>query len=284
MGFLRKIGRKIGRGIRKIGREIRRGFKNTFQKIGPVGTLALYFMMPTIAHRFGTGLENLSKLGNATDANFVMRAAGKLADATFQATKGLGTVHNGITGALSNSLDIITEPFLGQDRGIGSRFSNFLNDKRTDFGLDANNQWVGKAETIIQDSKTNEKTKALYQDMLSDTNKLSKPLEEKGKKSLLRKGTEAAAQQALISTGNLLVNRAFEEEDTGARGAVFGIREEEGTGASRTPLPPAMQTIVAEAGPYNLNTWQQYFSSNLYGTGDPVFQNWHRNDKLRLGA
>lgn len=282
MGFLRKIGRKIGRGIRKVGREIRRGFKNTFQKLGPVGTFALYFMMPTIAHRFGTGLENLSKLGNPTEANFLQRAAGKLADATFQATKGIGTVHNGITGALSNSLDVISEPFLGEEGekiGIGSRFSNFLNTKRKDFGLDANNKWVGKVEAIAQDSQVNEKTREIYQEMINP----SVPVEDE-EKSLLRKGVEAVGQQALVSTGTALVNKAFEEEDTGARGTVFGIREEEGTGASRTPLPSPMQSLVANAGSFDLNTWQQFFNSSLYGTGDPVFQNWHRNDKLRLGA
>ena len=71
MGFLRKIGRKIGKGIRKL-----------TKKIGPVGTFALYFMMPTIAHKFSNGLTTLSKLGNAADANILMKTAGKLADAT----------------------------------------------------------------------------------------------------------------------------------------------------------------------------------------------------------
>ena len=33
MGWLRKVGKKIGRGIRKVGREIKRGFQNVFQKL-----------------------------------------------------------------------------------------------------------------------------------------------------------------------------------------------------------------------------------------------------------
>ena len=255
MGFLRKVGRKIGKGIRKLGR----GIKNAFGKLGPIGTLALYYMMPTIAHKFTNGLTSLSKMGNATNSNFLMKTAGKLADATHYAADGIGSVHNGITKAMTTGLDAITGPL-----EVGSKLSNFINDKRLDYGADANNQWTTNIQALADiAAKT----------LAEEAGNVEK------KPSLLRDIGKATLQQTGISTVSAIVNKEFAEDDIGAKGTVFGLREEEGTGASRTPLTQPMQAMVSNAGS-SIDTWQQYFNSNLYGTGDPTWQAWHRLGKL----
>tara|TARA_R110000823_G_scaffold281208_2_gene399431 strand:+ start:1177 stop:2052 length:876 start_codon:yes stop_codon:yes gene_type:complete len=285
MGFLRKVGRKIGKGIRKLGR----GIKNAFGKLGPIGTLALYYMMPTIAHKFTNGLTSLSKMGNATNSNFLMKTAGKLADATHYAADGIGSVHNGITKAMTTGLDAITGPL-----DVGSKLSNFINDKRLDYGVDANNQWTKNIQSLADEAGGSgdfAKNK-MYTDMLpktdpvtgkkytGSTRELAADLAAKeGKTSLLQKIGTAGAQQVVMSTVSAAVNKEFAEDDTGAKGNVFGIQQEEGTGASRTPLTQPMQAMVNNAGS-SINTWQQYFNSNLYGTGDPTWQAWHRLGKL----
>ena len=278
MGFLRKVGRKIGKGIRKLGR----GIKNAFGKLGPIGTLALYYMMPTIAHKFTNGLTSLSQMGNATNANFLMKTAGKLADATHYAADGIGSVHNGITKAMTTGLDAITGPL-----EVGSKLSNFINDKRLDYGVDANNQWTTNIQALA-DKETDKELKLKWTNMLPKTSPDStrevadiaaKTAAEKEQPSLLRDIGKATLQQTGISTVSAIVNKEFAEDDIGAKGTVFGLREEEGTGASRTPLTQPMQAMVNNAGS-SINTWQQYFNSNLYGTGDPTWQAWHRLGKL----
>jgi hypothetical protein len=278
MGFLRKVGRKIGKGIRKLGR----GIKNAFGKLGPIGTLALYYMMPTIAHKFTNGLTSLSQMGNAPNANFLMKTAGKLADATHYAADGIGSVHNGITKAMTTGLDAITGPL-----EVGSKLSNFINDKRLDYGVDANNQWTTNIQALA-DKETDKELKLKWTNMLPKTSPdttrevadiAAKTAAEKEQPSLLRDIGKATLQQTGISTVGAIINKEFEEDDIGAKGTVFGIREEEGTGASRTPLTQPMQAMVNNAGS-SINTWQQYFNSNLYGTGDPTWQAWHRLGKL----
>jgi hypothetical protein len=278
MGFLRKVGRKIGKGIRKLGR----GIKNAFGKLGPIGTLALYYMMPTIAHKFTNGLTSLSQMGNAPNANFLMKTAGKLADATHYAADGIGSVHNGITKAMTTGLDAITGPL-----EVGSKLSNFINDKRLDYGVDANNQWTTNIQALA-DKETDKELKLKWTNMLPKTSPDStrevadiaaKTAAEKEQPSLLRDIGKATLQQTALSTVGAIVDKEFAEDDIGAKGTVFGLREEEGTGASRTPLTQPMQAMVSNAGS-SINTWQQYFNSNLYGTGDPTWQAWHRLGKL----
>jgi hypothetical protein len=53
MGKLRKIGKKIWRGVKKLGKKIGKAFKGAFKgigkflgKLGPIGTFALMIAMP----------------------------------------------------------------------------------------------------------------------------------------------------------------------------------------------------------------------------------------------
>ena len=53
MGKLRKIGKKIWKGIKKVGKKIAKGFKKVFKgigkflhKLGPIGTIGMMIAMP----------------------------------------------------------------------------------------------------------------------------------------------------------------------------------------------------------------------------------------------
>ena len=51
MGFLRKVGKKIKRAFKKIGKKIKRAFGKVakfFGKLGPLGSIALSFLLPGI--------------------------------------------------------------------------------------------------------------------------------------------------------------------------------------------------------------------------------------------
>ena len=58
MGKLRKLGKKIGRGIKSVGRKLKKGFgkiASAFGKLGPLGTIALSFILPGVGN-FLTGM------------------------------------------------------------------------------------------------------------------------------------------------------------------------------------------------------------------------------------
>ena len=57
MGFIRKVGKKIAGGIRSLGRKIKKGFKSLARglgKFGPLGTIALSFILPGLGSTLAT--------------------------------------------------------------------------------------------------------------------------------------------------------------------------------------------------------------------------------------
>ena len=66
MGKLRKLGKKIGRGIKKIGKRLKRGLGSiakAFGKLGFVGSLALSFLLPGIGSAIGGWLQGVAGAG-----------------------------------------------------------------------------------------------------------------------------------------------------------------------------------------------------------------------------
>ena len=76
MGKLRKIGKKIAKGFRKVGRALKKGLGKigkAFGKLGPLGSLALSFILPGVGTWLTTGplasvvnpiIEGISAAGN----------------------------------------------------------------------------------------------------------------------------------------------------------------------------------------------------------------------------
>lgn len=132
MGFFRKTFKKIGRGIKKIGKKIGKAFKSiikpfakVFNKLGPIGSIAMMMILPGIGQMmagFGAGFAGstnalVSLAGNAV--KFVGNAINFVATAP---QKILGSITNGITNAW-NGLTGAQLP-----AGQNSWFDNFKSD------------------------------------------------------------------------------------------------------------------------------------------------------------
>ena len=87
MGKLKKLGKKIWKGVKKVGKKIGRGFKKAFNevgkafgKLGPLGTIAMMFILPGLGSAIWNGLGNM--IGTAGGTAF---QAGQAAAATAEA-------------------------------------------------------------------------------------------------------------------------------------------------------------------------------------------------------
>tara|TARA_R100001377_G_scaffold84757_1_gene69049 strand:- start:1266 stop:2081 length:816 start_codon:yes stop_codon:yes gene_type:complete len=271
MGWLRKVGKKIGKGIRKVGREIKRGFQNVFQKLGPVGTFAMWFILPSIAGSWSSFLDQGIAAGTKAGASFTARAAGTLAKAASGVTNGVGNVYNGITSAMSGTLDLITKPFSKKGQGLGTSFENYLNNKRQDFNLKPNESWKDKLAEQIKVAGTETPKGIELQNILDNKPKAIDP------NKIGKTTTGELVKQSLVTGGvnlglDLFVADAMEEEDTGARGVVYSNVSEQGN------LPIRDLTLERNwrDGGYNGNmTANSMTNSNFYGV-DQVFNQWSR--------
>ena len=138
MGWLRKTIKKIGRGIKKVGKKIGKAFKKVlkpfakiFNKLGPLGTIALSMFLPGIGTAlagWGAGMGNvlgtmIKFVGNAI--NYVATAPQKI----------FGT----ITDAIGASWNTLTGSTTGTWKP-GSWFDNF--SKQTQSRI-AGDGWFG---------------------------------------------------------------------------------------------------------------------------------------------
>ena len=150
MGWLRKTVKKIGKGIKKIGKKIGKAFKSilkpfakVFNKLGPLGSIAMMMILPGIGQMlagFGSGWvatnigafagKAVSFVGNAI--NFVATAPQKI----FQT----------ITGGITNGWNgLFTDPIKGGAKG-GTWWNNF----KTEMG----NTWTSSGITDVATGAT----------------------------------------------------------------------------------------------------------------------------------
>lgn len=125
MGKLRKIGKKIGRGIKKVGRKLKKGLGSiakVFGKLGPLGSVALSFIIPGI----GSWLGGLAGSGGAlgTIATGIQNAAGFVGE-------GVSRLFTRVTDAVSFGMDKVGQVFGRQ--GMGTDFQNFVSEVTNGF-------------------------------------------------------------------------------------------------------------------------------------------------------
>jgi hypothetical protein len=112
----RKVGRKLKKGLGKVAK--------AFGKLGPLGSIALSFILPGIGGAIGTWYKGLDSTG------FLKQFVGKLGDA-FNFVKGkVGTVFNKVTDAVEHSLNFVSKPFGGT---TGTNLRNFVSDMTNGF-------------------------------------------------------------------------------------------------------------------------------------------------------
>lgn len=143
MGFLRKVGKKIGKGIKKLGRAIKKGFgkiTKAFGKLGPIGHLAMGLILPGMGNvlgswlkTFGSNVLSVLPKGFANILSGVGQAVSNGASMMYNNT--VGVIHKTITGGLEWGLNKISSlAGVPEGMGLGDKFSNFmdtLNEKMT---------------------------------------------------------------------------------------------------------------------------------------------------------
>ena len=123
MGFIRKVGKKIAGGIRKIGRKLKKGLgkvARAFGKLGPLGSLALSFILPGVGSAIGSWLSQNTFLGPIFNA---------IKGAASWVKEGVGTVFNKVTDAIEYGMNAVSKPFMQEGaRGAGSAFRDFVSN------------------------------------------------------------------------------------------------------------------------------------------------------------
>jgi hypothetical protein len=142
MGWLRKVGRKIGRGIKKLGKAIGKGFKKVFKAfgdLGPLGHLGLAIIFPAFTGFWGTlgkGIQGISQLSPAV---------GKVFQAVYNIGSKVKGVYNSVTGALTNTIKKI--PGVGQAM---EGLDKFIDRARQMIGIDAGNVPLADKEEVAE--------------------------------------------------------------------------------------------------------------------------------------
>tara|TARA_R110001592_G_scaffold125935_2_gene336332 strand:+ start:648 stop:1760 length:1113 start_codon:yes stop_codon:yes gene_type:complete len=161
MGKLRKIGKKIAGGFRKVGRKLKKGLgkiARAFGKLGPLGSLALSFILPGI----GGAISNWLTTGPM--ASFFQPIFNGISKAGKFLKDGVGRVFNKVTDAIEVGMNTVSKPFMQEGaRGAGSAFRDFVSDvtggfvEKSNVGLKAPDGTLvtdlGKEElSILKDS------------------------------------------------------------------------------------------------------------------------------------
>ena len=121
MGKLRKIGKRIGRGIKSVGKKFKKGLgkiAKAFGKLGPIGSIALSFMLPGI----GTWISSV-----AQGSSFLAPIARGLVSAGNFVKNGVGTVFNRVTDAIEYSMNRVSS-LAGGEGMAGSNFRNWVSE------------------------------------------------------------------------------------------------------------------------------------------------------------
>lgn len=138
-GF-KKLGSSIAKGMRKIGRGVKKGFKKVtkaFGKLGPLGHLALFFILPGMGQvmgswmgQFGSKVMKMLPKGFANTLGTI--GGGIKSAASFAYNNTIGAVYNTVSKALTTGIDFVTKPFM-DGTGAATRFQNFVSDTAKKF-------------------------------------------------------------------------------------------------------------------------------------------------------
>ena len=135
MGWLRKIGRKIGKGIRKLGRKVKKGLKGIVKgigKLGILGTIAMMFVMPYIPILW-TNLGTFAS-GMTASSSVFARAAGYAMKGIYHAGRVGGRVYSTVTNAISGTLSAIPGVSTVTE-GISKAFNGAMDWTRQKLGI-----------------------------------------------------------------------------------------------------------------------------------------------------
>ena len=151
MGKLRKIGRRIGKGVKSLGRKLKKGLgkvAKAFGKLGPLGSVALSFIIPGVGGW-------LSKTANG--ASWFQPIAEGLVNAGNFVNKGVGRVFNRVTDAVEWSMNTVSKAMPGGEGVMGTNFRNWASG--------ATDGFISPAKTA--DTKAINLTESISNDMVT---------------------------------------------------------------------------------------------------------------------
>ena len=279
MGFLRKTFKKIGRGIKKIGKKIGKAFKSiikpfakVFNKLGPIGSIAMMMILPgigqmlagfggTLATGAGTALGQFAGtavkfVGNAI--NFVATAPQKI----------LGSITNGITNAWNGLTN--AEGATG-----GSWFNNFKADMTKTWtsggAVDATGKVVGEGnffdysqqgQARIENFKTDfTKSRGQIKDIFTKDNRTV--LSESDVNTMVKEGQLSGAEFDQLQKGTM---KDFKLAPTD-KGVIGNLRQ--GAGETLTKVKDVTVPGVGTVGDVAWGSNAALTAFNAYSTFNP---------------
>jgi len=130
MGKLRKIGKKIKRGFSKIGKKLKKGLgkiAKAFGKLGPLGSIALSFLLPGMGSVLSGWLGNMGSVGK-----FILDIGAKIGEGANWVKNGVGRVFNRVTDAIEYGMNKVSGAFGGTGT-TGSNFRNWVSEQTKGF-------------------------------------------------------------------------------------------------------------------------------------------------------
>jgi len=180
MGWLRKKAKQIGNVFKKIGKKLKKGLgkiAKAFGKLGPLGSLALSFILPGLGSAIG------GWLGGA-GANTIFG----------QVFAGIKTVAGGIGGAIKGAFGKVWNTVSGAIEGGLNKIGNVFS-KGSDIGTGLRN-WVGEVvngkQTVVDGEVVTEGVKDAATDVATDaatdvaTDVATDTVVDKGKESIVQ--------------------------------------------------------------------------------------------------
>lgn len=159
--MLKKIGKKIGSAFKKVGKKLKKGLKKVagkFAELGPLGSIALSFVVPTIGQWF-QGLP---------DGGFLKTVADGVSNTVGAVKNGVGKVFNRITDAVETGLNGIAAPFTKagmNERGFGSALRDGISNLTGGFIEGSDKSYVVDGTTIdVKNAKGSRKAGGLTKD------------------------------------------------------------------------------------------------------------------------
>ena len=126
MGKLRKIGKKIGKAFKKVGRRLKKGLgkiASAFGKLGPLGSIALSFIIPGV----GNWIAGLP------EGNFIKLIAEGIGNAGNFIKDGVGRVFNKVTDAIEFGMNKVSGIMPGGKGELGTNFRNWVSGATNGF-------------------------------------------------------------------------------------------------------------------------------------------------------
>ena len=222
MGKLRKIGRKIKKGFKSLGKKLKRGLgkiAKAFGKLGPLGSIALSFLLPGMGSVLSGWLGQMGPVGE-----FILNIGSKIQKGANWVKNGVGRVFNKVTDAIEYGMNAVSKPFMKEGaRGMGSAFRDFVSEQtggfidRSKVGLtdDMGNAVDISKLDLSKDLKTgkfNTPEDAKYLSDLQDRNKFMRDVnkfESKGIEGLTKRSTDTGFEYYKTGKDGALLDKPY---------------------------------------------------------------------------